>query len=599
MGNQNPWAVESIEAFSFYCCPECDFLSKDGDHFKRHAIESHKKSKVFFIVSKPENTAHKDPLEVETESGSQDESEEAMEDFDASDTRVKEESISKLGLEKVNENKTADFFEEDVNTIDEQEAEVNVEEVETFDGENYKNITEAETSNHEERNNMIEEERKRTREFDIEREKKKKKLRAILDKEDTDEESAQVSKTKYASMKQPMPDASVNTPKYAQNYLTLKEKMEMIAILEKRVTEDKNSVKIENQKIQDPLSDEIFVVKSGSDFSTDEDSDQALNKNSRNNTKPRPCTKKSAKNYLSLEEKLEIIKLRENGERFSKIARDKNMNESSIRALYGRREKIKIQATLSNPSQYNVIKRTRSMEEMEGLLSLWVQDLDQRGIHVGTKEIQTKAKYLYLQVKDNFADKTETEIKETFLASNGWFDLYKKRHNIKIGKLTGKAKSADHYAATPSDLIWHIKIVHEKKKEHKCEMCHQKFSLKNALTNHIKTIHEAQRLFLKKQNLNDQKEEVHMTNKAFKFKDCNESFSRKENMESHERYTCNECKISFSQKEQIESHVNIVHLNEKPYKCNLCEESFIVDSQLKQHLKGTHRICGEKIPLFE
>ena len=71
MGNQNPWAVENIEAFSFYCCPECDFLSKDGNHFKRHAIESHKKSKVFFIVSKPENTAHKDPLEVETESGSQ------------------------------------------------------------------------------------------------------------------------------------------------------------------------------------------------------------------------------------------------------------------------------------------------------------------------------------------------------------------------------------------------------------------------------------------------------------------------------------------------------------------------------------------------
>ena len=54
MGDQNPWQVKNIEAFSFYCCPECDFKSKDGDHFKRHAIESHNKSKVFFIVLKPE-----------------------------------------------------------------------------------------------------------------------------------------------------------------------------------------------------------------------------------------------------------------------------------------------------------------------------------------------------------------------------------------------------------------------------------------------------------------------------------------------------------------------------------------------------------------
>jgi hypothetical protein len=535
-----------------------------------------------------------------------------MEDFVASDTRLKEESISELDLEKVNDNETADFFEENLNTIDEQEAEVNVKELVTFDCKNYKNITDAETSDDEEKNNMIHEERKRKREFDVEREKKKKQLRATLDKEDTDEESDQVSKKECASNKQPMPHAFVNTPKFSKNDLTFQEKMEMIAILEKKETEDENSVKIENEKIQDRLGDKIFVAKSGSDSSMDEDSDQALNKKCKKITKSMTCTKiwktntntkKSAKNYLSLEEKLEIIKLRENGESWTKISRDKNMNESSVRTLYRRREKIKFQATLSNPSQHNAImqNRTRSMEEMESLLSIWVQDLDQRGILVGKKEIQTKAKSLYLQVKDNFEDKTETEIKETFVASNGWFDLYKKR----LDKKFVKAKSGNKFAATPSDLICHIKTVHEKKKEHKCEMCHQKFSLKNDLTNHIKIIHEGQRIFSKKQNLNDQKEEVHMKNKAFKCKDCNKSFSRKKNVENHERlvhgiinasqrYTCKKCKTSYEQKEQIESHINSVHLNEKPYKCNLCEESFIIDSQLKQHLKGTHRICWKK-----
>ena len=66
MGHKNPWVVETIEEFSFYCCPECDFKSKKGDYFRRHAIESHNKSKVFFIMSKSENAFNKDPFEFET-----------------------------------------------------------------------------------------------------------------------------------------------------------------------------------------------------------------------------------------------------------------------------------------------------------------------------------------------------------------------------------------------------------------------------------------------------------------------------------------------------------------------------------------------------
>jgi hypothetical protein len=61
--------------------------------------------------------------------------------------------------------------------------------------------------------------------------------------------------------------------------------------------------------------------------------------------------------------------------------------------------------------------------------------------------------------------------------------------NKNIVKVCKKAKSVDNYAATPSDLKRHIKTVHEKKKEYKCEMCHEMFSLKNVLTNHIKIVH--------------------------------------------------------------------------------------------------------------
>ena len=261
------------------------------------------------------------------------------------------------------------------------------------------------------------------------------------------------------------------------------------------------------------------------------------------------------------------------------------MAESSVRTIYNNRKKLKFQATMVNPSQ----NRTRSMDKMESLLSLWIQDLDKRGIIIGIEQIQAKAKSLYLLVKETFQDKTEAEIKETFVASNGWLQQFKLRHDIKNLSLSGKAKSA----------------IHVKKKEHKCEICHQNFPFKNDLINHIKTVHEDRKRYL------DRQIKAFLTEtEVFKCKDCNKGFLSKKTMEIHEkqvhqkikpsqRYICNECKASFEKKQQMEWHITSVHLDKKPYKCNLCVESFFIDSQLKQHLKKTHRICGEKISLFE
>ena len=45
---QNPWNVDSIEAFTFLKCPECNFDTKEEDNFQDHAIENHPMSFVFF-----------------------------------------------------------------------------------------------------------------------------------------------------------------------------------------------------------------------------------------------------------------------------------------------------------------------------------------------------------------------------------------------------------------------------------------------------------------------------------------------------------------------------------------------------------------------
>jgi hypothetical protein len=281
--------------------------------------------------------------------------------------------------------------------------------------------------------------------------------------------------------------------------------------------EEEDPIEIENQKIRDCLGDDHgndpdFTAKSASDadFSTstdpdtDEERDQgeASVKKRKKIGKPMPCsnirkndkthgrngqspmsltpptqvtnrsdTPKSSKVFLPLAKKLEIISLFEEGAKYSQIARDLGMPQSSVRTICDKKEKYRAQASVANLSSKNVtIVRTRTMEKMEKLLVLWILDFDQRGIPVFSSAIQTKAVSLFQHTKKNLEDKTESEIKETFKGSMGWFDRFKKRHDL-------------------SCILYH--------------------------------------------------------------------------------------------------------------KCILCEKSFFTDSKLKTHMKRTHRICGEKIPLFE
>ena len=46
--DQNPWAVESLQAFYFLKCPECDFNTKEDNLFENHATENHPLSFVLF-----------------------------------------------------------------------------------------------------------------------------------------------------------------------------------------------------------------------------------------------------------------------------------------------------------------------------------------------------------------------------------------------------------------------------------------------------------------------------------------------------------------------------------------------------------------------
>ena len=48
---ENPWLVDSIQAFSFLNCPECSFRAKDKNFFQGHALQNHPLSFQFFCSS--------------------------------------------------------------------------------------------------------------------------------------------------------------------------------------------------------------------------------------------------------------------------------------------------------------------------------------------------------------------------------------------------------------------------------------------------------------------------------------------------------------------------------------------------------------------
>ena len=37
----NPWSIESLEDFHFYCCPQCEFRNLSKSEFIKHAVMEH------------------------------------------------------------------------------------------------------------------------------------------------------------------------------------------------------------------------------------------------------------------------------------------------------------------------------------------------------------------------------------------------------------------------------------------------------------------------------------------------------------------------------------------------------------------------------
>ena len=143
---------------------------------------------------------------------------------------------------------------------------------------------------------------------------------------------------------------------------------------------------------------------------------------------------------------------------YAACGREFGVNESTVRSIKKCEKDIRQAVMNSVPAAAKVTQRVRDITliKMEKALNIWIEDLNQRNIPVDSYLIKDKAKTLY----DHFSD-DENKENNSFMASKGWFENFKKRFALHNIRMTGEAASADHVAADayPAEFA---KVIEEK-----------------------------------------------------------------------------------------------------------------------------------------
>lgn len=123
-----------------------------------------------------------------------------------------------------------------------------------------------------------------------------------------------------------------------------------------------------------------------------------------------------------------------------------------------------------------------------------------------------------------------------------------------------------------------------------CEFCGKAYKRKDVLRWHTKTQH----MGIKRPRKNEADKE-----RTYQCDKCEKSFKRRQHLDDHIslkhkskdsslKYKCDRCTESFLRPHNLEYHTNKVHLQEKPYKCKNCNEAFYSAVAMRKHF----RLCS-------
>ncbi|XP_053568147.1 tigger transposable element-derived protein 1-like [Bombina bombina] len=155
--------------------------------------------------------------------------------------------------------------------------------------------------------------------------------------------------------------------------------------------------------------------------------------------------KKKCRKSITLDMKLKIIRLYDEGVIQAEIGRKLGFTRTTINTVMKNREKIVAEVKSATPVNTTTIrKRDSIVADMERLLILWIENQTTRHVPVNQAIIQSKALSLFNDLK---AKKGEAAKDAEFVASRGWFDRFKKRSNLHNIKVQGEAAAANTEAA--------------------------------------------------------------------------------------------------------------------------------------------------------
>lgn len=144
---------------------------------------------------------------------------------------------------------------------------------------------------------------------------------------------------------------------------------------------------------------------------------------------------KRKKNYLTVKQRLDVIKLKEQGLKLREIGDKFNISTSCVSRII--KKKFIIEQLAKDKHSLNVVRfKKEPYYLVNKTLYNWFELTRASGLTVGGKQLKFQASF--------FADKLGIQ---GFRASNGWLEKFLKRHNITLHTVKGEKLSADVEAA--------------------------------------------------------------------------------------------------------------------------------------------------------